>query len=59
MCDIFAHNDCQRKIELHDGLRSLMKQHHYNVWKGDRQKKAGKIKIANLFYCHLENAFIN
>lgn len=42
MYNIFAHKECQRKINkymCYGLLRSSIKQHHYNVWKGDRQKR--------------------
>lgn len=42
MYNIFALKECQRKINkymCYGLLRSSIKQHHYNVWKGDRQKR--------------------
>lgn len=42
MYNIFAHKECQRKINkymFYGVLRSSIKQHYYNVWKGDRQKR--------------------
>lgn len=42
MYNIFALKECQRKINkymFYGVLRSSIKQHHYNVWKGDKQKR--------------------
>lgn len=42
MYNIFALKECQRKINkymFYGVLRSSIKQHHNNVWKGDRQKR--------------------
>lgn len=42
MYNIFALKECQREINIYmfyGVFRSSIKQHHYNVWKGDRQKR--------------------